>query len=375
MKKLLFVSTLILNGFFIGQAQEKNAPVAEPVQLVVDSHDNVYFLHRNGLGKITSDGKYIDLKNVKGNDRKTPYTSAEVNMVIDAEDNLYVSSGNTITKYTINDQNEITRTPFLTEFYKYRQKDGPLKDAMFSSIKHMANDKEGNIYILEAYSKTQRMDTSNVNFLTDNFYLKKNKKPDQLTVIRKISVDGMVSTLKNDQGKYIILEDFVQDIIMDADNNLVYTNSTARTVEKIDLTTGKKSLLAGKPYKRATCPTYVVGDTSKAELFDPGMLAINKNGDIFYADVRAQRITKISKGKVSTVAGNGAIQPCHANIQGLAKEGHKDGKALTALFAYPKGIAFDSKGNLFIADEWNNCIRKLSSDGIVSSLNPVFKKY
>jgi len=105
------------------------------------------------------------------------------------------------------------------------------------------------------------------------------------------------------------------------------------------------------------------------------MLAINKNGDIFYADVRAQRITKISKGKVSTVAGNGAIQPCHANIQGLAQEGHKDGKALTALFAYPKGIAFDSKGNLFIADEWNNCIRKLSSDGIVSSLNPVFKKY
>lgn len=42
-------------------------------------------------------------------------------------------------------------------------------------------------------------------------------------------------------------------------------------------------------------------------------------------------------------------------------------KALTTLFNFPKGIAYDSKGNLSIADMNNHCIRKLSSYGIVTT--------
>jgi len=40
---------------------------------------------------------------------------------------------------------------------------------------------------------------------------------------------------------------------------------------------------------------------------------------------------------------------------------------LTALFGSPKGMAYDSKGNLFIADTANHCIRKLSPEGMVTT--------
>jgi sugar lactone lactonase YvrE len=114
-------------------------------------------------------------------------------------------------------------------------------------------------------------------------------------------------------------------------------------------------------------PVYTPGDTSKAELFCPETIIVNTKGEIIYADERSHRLTKIANGKVIALAGNNIIDPCGQNIGGRAQEGHKDGKALTALFGFPKGLAYDSKGNLYIAEEWNNCIRKLSPDGIVSS--------
>jgi len=50
-----------------------------------------------------------------------------------------------------------------------------------------------------------------------------------------------------------------------------------------------------------------------------------------------------------------------------AQEGNKDGKALTALFYSPQGMAYDSRENLYIADMGNHCIRKLSPDGMVTT--------
>ena len=76
---------------------------------------------------------------------------------------------------------------------------------------------------------------------------------------------------------------------------------------------------------------------------------------------------KVANGKVSTLAGNNIIESCSLNIGGRAQEGYKDGKALTALFNFPKGIAYDSKGNLFIADMYNHAVRKLSLDGMVTT--------
>ena len=374
MKKiqLLLAGTIIATTIF-GQ----QGAVSSPDNLVTDSKDNVYFLHQNGLGKITAAGEYINLVNKKGNENTTPYLSAGQCLIIDSQDNLYISSGNAITKYTISENNIITKTAFTTLFYKYRQKDGPLREAMFSDIKAMAIDKDDNIFILETYYPTKRMDTSNIHFLTNNYFLNKKNNLDKICVIRKISTNGEVSTLSKPDGKYIIVNPRKNIWHMIASNHgtIIFSTGASRSIEEVDLTSGQQTVIAGKPDKRNTCPVYIPGDTSKAELFEPYYLTSNKQGDIFCSDMRMHRIIKIANGKVSTVAGNNKIQPCSANIGGRAEDGHKDGNALTALFSMTKGIAFDSKSNMFIADEWNNCIRKLSPAGIVSSVTVPRPKY
>jgi hypothetical protein len=94
---------------------------------------------------------------------------------------------------------------------------------------------------------------------------------------------------------------------------------------------------------------------------------VSKKGEIRFTDQRINRVIKIADGKVTTLAGGNIIDPCLANIGGRSQEGNRDGKPLTALFNFPKGMAYDSKGNLFIADMSNHSIRKLTPDGTVTT--------
>jgi len=96
-------------------------------------------------------------------------------------------------------------------------------------------------------------------------------------------------------------------------------------------------------------------------------MIVNKKGEILFTDQRINRVIKVANGRVSTLAGGNIIDPCSQNIAGRSQEGNRDGKALSALFNGAKGLAYDSKGNLFITDTGNHSIRKLSPDGIVST--------
>jgi hypothetical protein len=232
----------------------------------------------------------------------------------------------------------------------------------------MTIDNNDNIYVTNSYDKIK--DEIGNNYVTDNYFKKDPKKKyiQSFYLIRKISADGIVTTLKTPDGKYIV-PNGVCGIAADTQGNIIYTTGGyGRSIEKINVVTGIFSHLAGQPYKREWCPVYTPGDTAKAELFSPETIIVNKKNEIIYADERSHRITKIANGKVITLAGNSIIDPCSQNIGGRAQEGYKDGKALTALFYFPKGLAYDSKGNLYIADHGNNCIRKISPDGIVSSV-------
>jgi hypothetical protein len=96
-------------------------------------------------------------------------------------------------------------------------------------------------------------------------------------------------------------------------------------------------------------------------------MIVNKKGEILFTDQRINRVIKIADGRVSTLAGGNIIDPCSANIAGRSQEGNRDGKALTALFFGAQGMAYDSKGNLYITDTGNHSIRRLSTDGVVST--------
>jgi trimeric autotransporter adhesin len=103
------------------------------------------------------------------------------------------------------------------------------------------------------------------------------------------------------------------------------------------------------------------GPASAAEIYFPFCVIIGKNGDVFISDWVENRIRKItaSSGIITTVAGIGGFG-------GYSGDG---GQATLAELDQPCGIALDSTGNLFIADEWHNIIRKVDdSTGIITTV-------
>jgi hypothetical protein len=367
MKYLMLLGAM----FFAINVQAQVRPpgsVSEPKHIVVDSKDNVFVTLKYGMLKIAADGTVTDLSKqgpvIGGMDRNWQ------NLIIDSKDNLYANDGKVIYKITVGADNKATLKVYAGQLYTYKLEDGPLSTAGFNAIGLMTIDKNDNIYVTDSYDKIK--DTIGDNFTTDSYYKndpakKYLKYAAHYSVIRKISASGMVSTLKTPDGKYILPND-ISGITTDDHGDIVYAAyGFARFIGKIDHTTGSFSSIAGQPYKREWCPVYTQGESSKAEFVSPETIIVSKKGEIVFTDQRLHRVIKVANGRVSTLAGNNIIDPCSQNIAGRAQEGYKDGKALTALFNFPKGFAYDSKGNLFIADMNNHYIRKLSPDGMVTT--------
>lgn len=90
--------------------------------------------------------------------------------------------------------------------------------------------------------------------------------------------------------------------------------------------------------------------SGRARLSAPGGVAVDKQGNIYISDTQENRIRRIgANGTVTTLAGNGTA--------GFLGDG---GAAADAELMHPAGLAFDSNGNLLVADVGNNRIRKLS---------------
>ena len=372
--KCLILFAAILFPLCMSAQERRPGAVSEPQHIAVDSRDNVFVTLKYGMLKIAPDGTVTDLSKqgpaIGGMDR------IWTNLIIDSKDNLYATEngGTAVYKITISADNKAEIKLFAGQQYGYKLEDGPLATAGLNVIKLMTIDGKDNIYVTSSYDKIK--DAIGGNYITDGFYLsdlngsapKYDKTSAQrFSVIRKIA-GGMVSTVKTPDGKFILPHD-ISAITTDSQGNIIYAAAGfARFIGKIDVATGAFSSLAGQPYKRKWCPVYTPGDAAQAEFVDPASAIItNQKGEILFTDIRLHRIIKIAGGKVSTLAGNNIIDSCSQNIAGRAQEGNKDGKALTALFNFPKGIAFDSKGNLFIADTNNHSIRKLSPDGMITT--------
>ncbi len=91
---------------------------------------------------------------------------------------------------------------------------------------------------------------------------------------------------------------------------------------------------------------------------DPYDLALDKAGDLFVVDHTNSRIRKITPdGNIITVAGTGT--------PGYSGDG---GPATAARLNFPTGIAIDGSGNLYIADEGNAVVRRVTSNGLITTI-------
>ena len=99
------------------------------------------------------------------------------------------------------------------------------------------------------------------------------------------------------------------------------------------------------------------GTATNASLHSPANVALDTSGNLFIADSQNNRIRKVAaNGIITTVAGNGSAT--------FAGDG---GSATNASLNYPNGVVFDAFGNLYIADTDNNRIRKMDTNGIITT--------
>jgi sugar lactone lactonase YvrE len=274
-------------------------------------------------------------------------------IAIDAEDNLYVADGPCIRK--------ITPDAVVTAIAGTRNasiKDGDRLTAAFWNLENIAIDNKGTIYVT---------DYAQAGANTGEY------------CIRKVSADGYVTTIKDGTSNLVLR--YPRGLACDAAGNLYICCNASHCVRKIT-PEGIITTVAGQCDKTVLNSVYKEGSISTAILTAPSGIALAKNGDIYISDSRLHRIIKIANNKVVTVAGTGKFN-FSGNPAGAAEPGYADGKALTARFDAPNGIAFDRNGNLFIIDRSssnNSYIRKLSVDGMVTTFckhewNPKTSQY
>ncbi|HYU82407.1 MAG TPA: hypothetical protein VFA31_06690, partial [Candidatus Polarisedimenticolia bacterium] len=100
------------------------------------------------------------------------------------------------------------------------------------------------------------------------------------------------------------------------------------------------------------------GEAKAAELFAPVGVAISPDGSLFIADTNNHRVRRIDHGgNIVLFAGSGR-----------AAYGGDGGPATQADLNLPTGLAFDSAGNVYIADSGNNRVRRVAPDGTITTI-------
>ena len=147
-------------------------------------------------------------------------------------------------------------------------------------------------------------------------------------------------------------------VALDASGNLYF--SASNCVFKIDAT-GTVTLIAGNSRAGFSGDG---GPAVNAQLNAPQGIAFAPGGNVVYiADSRNNRIRQVdlSSGIITTFAGNGAISP------GGGPSAYGDGgPAISAQLHLPMGVAVDTSYNVYIADTGDNTIREVTTDGNIN---------
>jgi trimeric autotransporter adhesin len=99
------------------------------------------------------------------------------------------------------------------------------------------------------------------------------------------------------------------------------------------------------------------GQATAAELYNPNFVILDVSGNLYIGDTHNNVVRKVTtSGVITTFAGNGT--------SGYLGDG---GQATAAEFDNIEGMVFDASGNLYIADMQNNRIRKVNTTGVIST--------
>ena len=212
---------------------------------------------------------------------------------------------------------------------------GPATDGQLNDPEGVAIDGQGNIYISDKFNNE----------------------------IRKITPTGTISAFagngeqgySGDGGPATSCQlNAPTSITLDNVGNLYITDAGNNRIRKVTAD-GKIMTIAG------TGNGGFNGNARPAtatQLNAPRSVAVDGAGNVYIADVLNYQVRKVTpSGTISTIAGTDA--PGYSG---------DDSAATAAKLNLPTGIALDRSGNVYIADQGNNCIRKIDTGGIISTI-------
>jgi sugar lactone lactonase YvrE len=189
--------------------------------------------------------------------------------------------------------------------------------------------------------------------------------------IRKVSAaSGIITTVAGNGIPYELSGDggpataagleSPRRVAIDTRGNLYIANLWS--IRKVDATSGIISTVVG-----GGNDSRGGGAATHGTLNVPIGMAFDADGNLYFTEQDSHRVRRVDAGSgiISTVAGNGSDYFIDALSNG------DGGAATAAVLSYPRSVAFDAKGNLYIADSVHNGIRKVdSASGIISTIAP-----
>jgi len=319
-----------------------NALFQNPYFLVINSQGNIYVADSNNhrIRKIGSTRTQQALNRavvttIAGNGTATFLNGTGTNtsfnnpagMGIDSTGNLYIAD------YNNHRIRKITPAGVVTTFAgsgTAGSGNGTGTSASFNGPNGVALDSAGNVYIADALNHR----------------------------IRKITPAGVVTTLAgstagvtNATGTNARFNS-PNGIAVASDGNVYVAEFSSHLIRRVT-PTGVVTTFAGN------VGAYADGTGTDAWFWNPAALAIDSAGNLYVADNSNHRIRKITPERVvTTLAGSGPPGGAGA---------FADGTGGGASFSSPRAITVDSEGNVYVSDQYNNRIRKITPAGVVTT--------
>jgi sugar lactone lactonase YvrE len=309
-----------------------------------------------------------------------PATSAQLSapsgVALDSSGNLFIADTNNNVIRKVTAAGTIT-TVVGDGTPGYSGDNGPASGALLNGPHGVLVDASGNLLIADTYNgRIRQVDAAGIittsvgnGNLVQPWSLAQDYLGNLLVAdpggadIRKVSPGGTVITVagygvngyRGDNGPAgLAYLNQPEGVSVDASGNLFIADTLNQRIRKVN-TSGIITTIAGNGTAGYTGDG---GMGTAASLNNPSSVLLDAAGDLFISDSHNDRIRELTvAGTINTIAGNGGYR--------FAGDG---GLAVSAAIQQPIGVAMDTSGNLLIADTYNNRIRKVDIDGIISTV-------
>jgi sugar lactone lactonase YvrE len=319
-----------------------SASLLNPTGTALDSAGNLYIadIDNQRVRKVDTSGNITTVAGTGTmgyNGDNIPATSAQLSdpeaVAVDGAGNLYIADRFNYRVRKVDASGNIT-TVAGTGTAGYNGDNIPATTAQLTQPSGVAVDGVGNLYIADfAGQRIRKVDTSG-----------------NITTLAGNGTAGYIDNVAATSGEL----SNPSSVALDSAGNLYIADSYNCLIREVTAATGTITTVAGTTTGAGTsanCGSSGDGGAATgAELSSPYGVAVDSAGDIYIADFDNQRIRKVNgAGTINTVAGTGT-----------AGSGGDGGPATSAGFFAPDAVTVDPAGNLYIADEGNDRIRKVN---------------